>query len=112
MSSIRQEKVAKLVKQELSIIFQKYANDWFGGKFITVTTLRVSPDLSVAKAYLSLFMSKDKEAALAEIKRLTPQIRKELGLKVGKQLRIVPELIFYIDDSLDYAQQIDDLLKK
>lgn len=111
MSSIRQEKVANLVKRELSIIFQQKAGDWFGGRFITVTTVRISPDLSVARAYLSLFTKENKESILEDIRKETIRIRKELGNKVGKQLRIVPNLMFFVDDSLDYAEQIDNLLK-
>jgi len=111
MSSIRQEKVANLVKRELSIIFQQKAGDWFGGRFITVTTVRISPDLSVARAYLSLFTKENKEEILEIIRKETIRIRKDLGNKVGKQLRIVPNLMFFVDDSLDYAEQIDNLLK-
>lgn len=109
--SIRQEKIAELVKRELSIIFQRYARDWFSGAFITVTNVRVTPDLSVAKVYVSLFASADKEGVLEIIKRETNKVRKQLGLATGKQLRIVPNLLFFIDDSLDYAEKIDELLK-
>jgi ribosome-binding factor A len=111
MSSIRQEKVANLVKRELSIIFQQKAGDWFLGRFITVTTVRISPDLSVARAYLSLFTKENKEDILNDIRKESFRIRKELGGKVGKQLRIVPNLMYFLDDSLDYAETIDNLLK-
>ncbi|MFT6844322.1 MAG: ribosome-binding factor A [Flavobacteriales bacterium] len=111
MSSIRQEKVANLVKRELSIIFQQKAGDWFLGRFITVTTVRISPDLSVARAYLSLFTKENKEDIINDIRKESFRIRKELGSKVGKQLRIVPNLMYFLDDSLDYAETIDNLLK-
>ena len=84
----------------------------FGGAFITITGVKVSPDLGVAKIYLSFLAVKDKEALLAKIKDQVKEIRKHLGLRIKHQLRIVPELIFYIDDSLDYADRIDQLLKK
>ncbi|MBA2613439.1 MAG: 30S ribosome-binding factor RbfA [Bacteroidetes bacterium] len=112
MESLRQQKVNKLLAKELAEIFRSEARSLFGGGFITVTTVRVSPDLSSAKAYLSIMGNKDKKAIFKLIQDQTSVIRKKLGLIVGKQLRIVPELMFYIDDSLDYAMKIDALLKK
>jgi ribosome-binding factor A len=84
----------------------------FEGAFITVTIVRVSPDLGLAKIYLSIMATKNKESVFNLVKQQTNVIRKKLGLLVGKQLRIVPELNFYIDDSLDYAMKIEALLKK
>lgn len=112
MSSTRQNKVARLLQKELAEIFQREARGMFGGAFITVTGVKVSPDLGVAKVYLSFMAVKDKEALLAKIREQGKEIRKHLGLRIKHQLRIVPELIFYIDDSLDYAERIDELLKK
>jgi ribosome-binding factor A len=111
MSTIRQQKVESLLKKELAVIFQKESRNLFGGAFITVTTVRITPDLGYAKVYLSFFGTKDKEALFDKVKAKTSTIRWMLGKEVGKQLRIVPELRFYADDSLDYAQKIDDLLK-
>ncbi len=111
MESLRQQKVNKLLAKELAEIFRAEARSLFGGGFITVTTVRVSPDLSSAKVYLSI-MAKDKKAIFSLIEQQNNVIRKKLGLIVGKQLRIVPELAFFIDDSLDYAMKIDALLKK
>jgi ribosome-binding factor A len=113
MPSIRQEKVAKLIQQELAIIFQQHSRDMFKGAFITVTVVRMSPDLGVAKAFLSFFApGKDtKDEFLELVRAQSSKIRGILGNKVGKQLRIVPELVFYMDDSLDYADNINDLLK-
>lgn len=113
MPSVRQEKVAKLIQQELAIIFQQNAKAHFGGAFITVTVVRMSPDLGAAKIYLSFFANSgtDKSDLLEMIKSKASMVRGLLGNKVGKQLRIVPELYFYLDNSLDYAQEIDDLLK-
>lgn len=114
MASIRQEKVAKLIQQELAIIFQQHSRDMFSGSFITVTTVRMSPDLGVAKAYLSFFApgGANKKELLDMVRSQSSRIRGILGNKVGKQLRNVPEVIFYLDDSLDYAENIDDLLKE
>jgi ribosome-binding factor A len=111
MESLRQQKVNKLLAKELAEIFRSEARSLFAGGFITVTTVRVSPDLSSAKIYLSI-MAKDKKVIFKLIEDQNNVIRKKLGLIVGKQLRIVPELTFFIDDSLDYAMKIDALLKK
>jgi ribosome-binding factor A len=113
MASIRQEKVGKLIQQDLAVIFQQHSRDFFEGAFITVTVVRMSPDLGAAKVYLSFFAPKasSKEKLLEMVRSHTSQIRGLLGHKVGKQLRVVPELYFYLDDSLDYAEEIDDLLK-
>jgi ribosome-binding factor A len=113
MESLRQQKVNKLLAKELAEIFRAESRSLFSGGFITVTGVRVSPDLSSAKVYLSIMGgTKDKEAIFKMIKDQTNVVRKKLGMIVGKQLRIVPELMFYIDDSLDYAMKIDALLKK
>jgi len=112
MESLRQQKVNKLLAKELAEIFRSESRNLFGGGFITVTTLRVSPDLSSARIYLSIMGNKDKIAVFKLIESQNNVIRKKLGLIVGKQLRIVPELQFYIDDSLDYAMKIEELLKK
>lgn len=111
MASIRQEKVAKLVQQELSIIFQQGARSTYRGAMITVTTVRMSPDLGNARVYLSIFAPGDKGDMLQLVRSNISSIRYELGNKVRHQLRGVPNLDFHIDDSLDYAERIDDLLK-
>jgi ribosome-binding factor A len=110
--SLRQKKVARLVQKELSEIFLREARILFGGGMITVSMVRVSPDLSSAKVYLSLFAVKNTADLLKKIKEETWKIRKDLALRVKSQLRIVPEISFYIDDSLDYFEKIDQLLKK
>jgi len=109
--SIRQEKIQRLLLKELSIIFQKQSRILFNGKFITVTEVRVTPDLGVAKVFLSLLASNDKHADLKMINQHNWKVRKLLAEKVGKSLRITPELIFKIDDSLDISEEIDRLLK-
>ena len=110
MSSIRQEKVGSLVKQELSIIFQREATMHFDGLFITVTQIRMSPDLGLAKIYLSFMAVKDAESALKVVKKEVNWTRRALGNVIGKQVRRIPELQFYIDDSLDYYDAVEKAL--
>ncbi|HUW06746.1 MAG TPA: 30S ribosome-binding factor RbfA [Williamwhitmania sp.] len=112
MTSTRQEKVARQLQRDLGEIIQKEGQALFFGKMVTVTSVRVSPDLSFAKTFLSIFPSNDKDATLALIRTHTKQIRHELGKRVKNQLRIVPELAFFIDDSLDYIENIENLLKE
>jgi ribosome-binding factor A len=112
MESVRQQKVNKLLAKELAEIFRSQSRELFGGGFITVTSVRVSPDLSSAKVYVSIMGNKDRKEVFRLIEEHSHQIRKRLGMVVGRQLRIVPQLSFFIDDSLDYAMKIDELLKK
>ncbi len=114
MASIRQEKTANLIKQDLAVIFSENSRELFGGAFITVTVVRMTPDLGLAKVYLSFFTNAgaDKDALLEMVRSKSNAVRGKLGRKIGKQVRIVPELAFYLDDSLDYADEIDNLLKK
>ena len=112
MDSLRQNKVNSLLQQEMAEVMQGYGHRLLPGGLITVTGVRVSPDLGLAKVYLSLFPVKDKQAVLDQVRDLTPRLRGELGNRLGKQLRIVPELNFYIDDSQDRKEEIENLLKK
>ncbi len=112
MSTVRLEKIGALIKRELSLIFQQNMNTMFKGMMITVTSVRVSPDMGLAKAYLSFFPTEKKDEGLQMVDEKNLHIRKHLGNAVGKQIRKIPELSFYIDDSLDYFEEIDKLLKK
>lgn len=112
MESTRQNKVARLIQKDLSDILQKMNSSIAPGKLITVTVVRISPDLSVARVYVSIFPPSSREETLEEIKKNVWNIRLLLGERVRHQLRIVPELAFFIDDSLDYAERIDTLLKQ
>ena len=111
MYSIRQNKVSRLIQKELADFFQQESRTLFRGKLISVTVVRVSKDLSVAKVYLSVFPSDGSDEFIALVKQISGQVRGYLGNKVGKQLRIVPELDFFIDDSLDYIDNIEKALK-
>ncbi len=110
MESTRQQKISRLLQKELADIFQKESRTRFMGTLISVTVVRVTPDLSLAKAFISIFPTDNRREVLKTIRIANPQIRGLLGRKVGKQLRVVPELEFYIDDSLDYIDNIDRLL--
>jgi len=111
MGANRTDKIARLVQKELGVYFQRNSQSMFEGKMITVTAVRVTADLALAKVYLSLFPVEDKEQFLALINDQNSTIRYDLGKKIGKQVRIIPELRFYLDDSLDYIENIDNLLK-
>jgi len=109
--SIRQEKIASVIKKELGIYFQQNAINMCKGAMVTVTTVRMSPDLSIAKVYISIFGGKNNDESFEHISTNSRYIRHELSQIVKNQLRKTPELHFYRDDSFDYAQKIDNLLK-
>lgn len=111
-TSTRQLKVARQIQKDLSEIFQTKGMNVYGGAMISVVHVRISPDLSVAHAWISVFPSQKAQEVLKQVQEQSKSIRGQLGRRVGKQLRIVPELVFFLDDSLDYAQHIDDLLKE
>jgi len=108
--STRQKKVSRLIQKELAIYFQRESHLHFGSAMITVTVVRVSPDLSHARVYLSLFKAQKPDELLETIRFMKKDIRRKLGELVRNQLRIVPDLDFFIDDSLDYFEKIDQLL--
>ncbi|MGD1842823.1 MAG: 30S ribosome-binding factor RbfA [Thermonemataceae bacterium] len=112
METKRQKQVARLVQKELGYIFQADTKGHFNGSFITVTSLKITPDLSIARVYLSFINSKNKQALLEDIRNKGKLIRHHLALRMGKQLRIIPELQFHLDDSADYAEKMDDLFSK
>lgn len=110
MESTRQAKIARLLQKELSEIFRQQTAKT-RGVIVSVSAVRVSPDLSIAKAYLSVFPSSKAEEMIESINKSTKTIRYELAQKVRFQLRKTPELAFYLDDSLDYIEKIDTLLE-
>ena len=109
MESTRLSKIERLLQKELSDIFQKQTQAMHG---ILISVSVVSPDLSVARAYLSIFPSDKSKEMLENIRANTKAIRFDLGQRIRKQVRKIPELTFFIDDSLDYIENIDNLLKK
>jgi ribosome-binding factor A len=110
MASIRQNKIEGVIQEELSMFFQRNAREICLGAMVTVTIVRVTPDLSLARIYLSIFAGPDKADVLKSIQENQSKIRGEVGKRL-KSMRKIPDLIFHIDDSLDYAEKIDELLK-
>ena len=111
MQETRQNRIARLLQKELGLIFQAPTRAMHG-IMVSVTRCRVSPDLSICTAYLSIFPSEKAEELIKNVTANEKTIRYELGTRVRNQLRIIPELRFFIDDSLDYIERIDELLKK
>lgn len=111
MESTRQAKIARLLQKELSELFRRQTAA-MGGVLVSVSGIRVSPDLSVARGYLSIFPSDKAQDILANINKSAKSIRYELAKTLRYQLRKTPELSFFIDDSLDYIEHIDNILKQ
>ncbi len=110
MDSNRQQKINRLILKELSDIFLLETKK-MRGVLISVTQVRVTPDLGIAHAYLSFFPSEKANELLENINSNIKSIRFDLGKRVGQQLRVIPNLAFHLDDSLDYLDNIDNLLK-
>lgn len=111
METTRQKKIGRLLQKELAEIFRKDNLHLFGGAMVSVSHVWVAPDLSLAKVYLSIFPVDDKDAFIHLVRSKTVMIRKELAGIVRHQLRKIPELSFYIDDTIDRMEEIDRLLK-
>lgn len=111
--SIRQEKFNKLLQKELSDIFQKESSFFASkGTFITISGVKISPDLSIANVYISVFPENQRENVMLNIELYNKEIRKILAQSIRNQVRIIPELRFYIDDTQDYVQHIEKIFKK
>ena len=111
MSLRRQQKVNSLLQETLSEIFQKHGVSLYGRAFVTITEVRITPDLLIAKIYISIYNVTDKESTLDVIKSNTHEIRRHLGNTMRHHLRKIPELLFYLDESLENALRINELLK-
>lgn len=111
METTRQNRIARLIQKDLSNIFQAQTRQT-RNLLVSVSVVRVSPDLSVAKAYLSVFPSERAQEVLQNINDHASEVRYELGRLERHQLRIIPELKFFLDDSLDYVEHIDELLNR
>ena len=109
MDTTRQQKIARLIQKELGDIFLHYART-YQGLLITVSEVRITPDLSICRCYLSIFPTERAEEMIHQIEQDTRSLRGELGNRVRHQLRIIPELNFYLDDTLNQLQHIDNLL--
>ena len=111
METTRQQKISRMLQKELGEIFLLYARK-LQGTLITVSSVRVSPDLGIARTYLTISPTEKANAVIEQVNPDTKAIRFDLGKRVRHQLRIVPELYFHVDDSLDYLENIDNLLKQ
>lgn len=108
----RQQKVARQIQKDLAEIIRLHGMAAYDGAMVTVSGVKMSPDLAIAKVYVSIFPSAKAEGVMETLEKENSRLRGELGNRVAKQLRIVPELTFFLDDSLDYIEHIDELLKK
>ncbi|MCC8019715.1 MAG: 30S ribosome-binding factor RbfA [Rikenellaceae bacterium] len=111
METTRQQKVGRQIQKDISEIFIRKVAGIFGGAMVTVTAVRMTPDLAIARVYLSVFPFEKKDAVMAALDRNNWLIRKAVGTRVRNQLKLVPELEFYIDDSLEYIENIEKLLQ-
>lgn len=109
--STRQQKFGRLIQKELSDIFQRDKRGILDNTFVTIADVDMSPDLSVAKVYISMMLAKDKEKTLEKLNRGKGEIRKALGEKIRKQVRVIPELIFFIDETEEKAMRLEELIK-
>ncbi len=110
--STRQLKVAREIERDLAEIIRSKGMAFFGGAMVSVSGVKISPDLSVARVYVSIFPSEKAAAVMQQLEENKRALRGELGVKVRRQLRIVPEIGFFLDSSLDYVEHIEELLKK
>jgi ribosome-binding factor A len=109
--STRQQKFGRLIQKELSDIFQRDKRGILDNAFISISEVDMSPDLSVAKVYISMMLAKNKALTLEKLNRGKGEIRKALGERIGKQVRVIPELIFIIDETEENALRIEELIK-
>lgn len=110
--SKRQQRFAGVIQEDLAALFHREANSWAPGAFITVTRVRVTPDLSIARIYLSFLNTKTAKEDLKQIQNRTSEIRYKLGVRIKNQVRIVPELEFFLDDTNEYVEHMDKLFEK
>ena len=111
MSSIRQQQFNNVIQRELSAIFQKQGFAIWKNALVTITSVVVTPDLSIARAYLSIYNTKEKEAVLEELQNHTNEIRNLLGKALRNHLRRIPELEFFLDDTLDEVFKMEQIFK-
>lgn len=107
--SKRQQRFAGVIQQDLAELFQREGNSWAPGAFVTVTKVRVTPDLAIARVYLSFLNTKTAKESVAAIKTKTNEIRYKLGARIKNQARIVPQLEFFLDDTNEYVEHMDKL---
>lgn len=107
--SKRQQRFAGVIQQDLAELFQREGNNWAQGAFVTVTKVRVTPDLAIARVYLSFLNTKTSKEDIINIKTKTNEIRYKLGARIKNQARIVPQLEFFLDDTNEYVEHMDKI---
>ena len=112
VQTTRQQKISRQIQRDIAEILQKEGQAISQGAMITVTTVRIPPDFAYAKVYFSIFPFSRNEEVMASLEKNNWFIRRELGKRIRNQLKIVPELQFFLDDSLEYIENIDSLLKE
>jgi len=112
MDSKRQQQVAKLIQQAMSDVFQVDGRSIYGRAFVTISGVKMTPDLMMARTYLSIYNVEDKEEILANIQANIPYLRKKVGGKIRNKVRQIPELEFFLDDTIDEVIKIDGILLK
>lgn len=110
--SKRQQRFAGVIQEDLADLFLREGKAWAPGAFITVTKVRVTPDLALARIYLSFLNTKTAKEDLKQIQSKSSEIRYKLGAKIKKQVRIIPELTFFLDDTNEYVEHMDKLFEK
>ncbi|MFC5270773.1 30S ribosome-binding factor RbfA [Adhaeribacter terreus] len=110
MESKRQQKFARLLQKELAEVFHRDVSHLFNGAYLSITTVRTSPDLGVVKVYLSMLLAKNPQEILATVRENTKAVRHALAQRIKNQVRVIPELIFFLDDSAEYAAKMDKII--
>ena len=108
----RQQQVARLIKEEMSLIFQRMGRNYYGNAFVTISDVILTSDLGEAKIYTSIFQAEDKEAITDKLNQSAWSLRKELGFKIRNKVRTIPMIKFFNDNTLDEAAKVDALLQK
>ena len=111
MDSTRQNKFSRLIQKELAEIFQREGKSYYGNSFVMLTKVKVTPDLGLARIYLSIFKDKNPEGVIENLRKHMHEIRGKLGNKIKHQARIIPTLEFFLDDTLDYVEKMDAVFK-
>ena len=112
MDSTRQQKFSRLIQKELGDLFQRDGKSFYGQNFVTITNVRVTPDLSIARVHVSIFKASKPLDVMDMINKNSHEIRLKLGKRIHNQARIIPSLQFFLDDSLDYVDKMEDVFKK
>jgi ribosome-binding factor A len=112
MESKRQQKFAGVIQQDLAAIFQREAINYLPNTLITITKVRVTPDLAIARVFLSFFNNTSPQSALQIIKSHASEIRYKLGARIKDQVRIIPQLEFFVDDTGEYVERMDKIFDK